>query len=221
MISPSSRKRGGIGNIETPLRGSPLSEAALNKAIAELGAHLRKRPEAKLLYPDKLVLIESAGKVAALSHLLGKSARVIALGGAPQGLDREKGVNIAAGFVPNPTPEAGARQGLEQAAAAISRVGQVVFATDDDRMGDYIAWQAKRLLAAQLDGCRTGRVLLGCVTKSAVERAFTSPVELDDRRILAEATREVVDWAVSRRLRDVVLESCGEKSFGPEIALET
>jgi hypothetical protein len=126
----------------------------------QLGAHLRKRPEAKLLYPDKLVLIESTGKVAALSHLLGKSARVIALGGAPLGLDREKGVNIAAGFVPNPTPEAGARQGLEQAAAAISSVEQVVFATDDDRMGDYIAWQAKRLLAAQLGGCRTGRVLL-------------------------------------------------------------
>jgi DNA topoisomerase IA len=54
-----------------------------------------------------------------------------------------------------------------------------------------------------------------------VERAFASPVELEDRRILAEATREVVDWAVSRKLRDVVLESGGEKSFGPEIALET
>ena len=187
----------------------------------QLGAHLRKRAEAKLLYPDKLVLIESAGKVAALSHLLGKSAHVVALGGAPQGLDREKGVDIAAGFVPNPTPEARARQGLEQAAAAISRVGQVVFATDDDRMGDYIAWQAKRLLAAQLGGCRTDRVLLECVTKSAVERAFTSPAKLDDRQILAEATREVVDWAVSRRLRSVVLESGREKRFGPEIAPET
>ncbi|MGI4792837.1 MAG: AAA domain-containing protein, partial [Janthinobacterium lividum] len=165
-----------------------------------LGTHLREREEAKLLYPEKLVLIEAGGKVAVLSRMLGKNARVVATGGVLLELGLENGVDIGAGFVPNPRWRAGAEEVLAKTKSQARPVAQVVFATDNDRMGEYIAWQAHRALSSALAGKRLSRVRLGSISRAAVGSAFAEPTGFSGPRILAEAVREVVDCLVSRRL---------------------
>ena len=68
--------------------------------IRLLGVHLRSRKEAKLLYPERLVLIEASGKLDALSAILGRTSRIIATGGALHTTDLRRDPDISAGFVP-------------------------------------------------------------------------------------------------------------------------
>lgn len=167
--------------------------------VHQLGAHLRTRPEARLLYPEKLVLIEAGGKLKAMQAILGKPCAVVATGGALHKLSLTDGVRIDAGFVPKPSLEAQADAALTKARAILNNVGELVFATDDDRMGEYIAWQAQRLLGDALAGKTLRRVRLGAITPAAVTHAFTQTNTLDENLILAEAVREVVDCLIAQR----------------------
>lgn len=205
-----------------PARLFPLTAAADGDArplpTRLLGTHLRGRDEAKLLYPEKLVLIEAGGKVGALSRILGKSARVVATGGVLLELGLEDGVDIGAGFVPNPRWRAGAEDAVTKAASQAQPVEQFVFATDDDRMGEYIAWQARRALAPALAGKRLSRVRLGSISKAAVSAAFAELKEFNEPWILAEAVREVVDCLVSRRLGQAARYNPGRTLVAAEVA---
>ena len=171
--------------------------------VHQLGEHLRKRPEAKLLYPEKLVLIEAGGKLATMQTILGKSCTVLATGGALHRLPLTGGVNIKAGFVPQPVLEDQAAKAIERACSVLHSVDQLVFATDDDRMGEYIAWQARRLLGSAVNGKTVTRVRLGAISATAVTTAFAGAGNeigsLNDKLILAEAVREVVDCLIAQR----------------------
>lgn len=183
---------------------SPMSGQVL-LPVHQLGMHLCQRPEARLLYPERLVLIEAGGKLATMQAILGKSCALLATGGALHRLSLRDGVDIAAGFVPKPELEQQAGAALAKARSLLATVGELVFATDDDRMGEYIAWQAKRLLGDALTGKTLRRVRLGAITPAALAKAFAQHHDLDENPILAEAVREVVDCLIAQRfarLRD-------------------
>jgi DNA topoisomerase IA len=169
------------------------------KPVHLLGAHLKSRPEAALLYPKKLVLIEAGGKLGTLRAMLGKASALTATGGALWNLPLDGGVDIAAGLVPRPTLAPQAQAAMDQARKVLGTVGELVFATDDDRMGEYIAWQARQLLGADADGKRVGRARLGAITPAQVTHALANLSDLDDDKVLAEAVREVADWMMTRR----------------------
>lgn len=169
------------------------------KPVHLLGAHLNSRPEAALLYPKKLVLIEAGGKLGTLRTMLGKASALTATGGALWNLPLEGGVDIGAGLVPRPVPAPQAQAAMDQARKVLAIVGELVFATDDDRMGEYIAWQARQLLGADADGKRVGRARLGAITPAQVTHALANLSDLDEDKVLAEVVRDVADWMMTRR----------------------
>lgn len=166
--------------------------------IHALGAYLRKA--GKRLYPHRVVLIEAGGKQATLAGVLGKDALVIPTGGALRRLEIQGGVDIEAGCVPRPTLEDGAAEVLRAVRKHLADTQELTLATDDDRMGEFIAWQAKMLLQDDLDGCKMTRVRLGALTPSIIKQAFAVPDRMHEGKVLAEATREVVDTLVTARL---------------------
>jgi len=180
---------------------TPASERAAFTPTHQLGAYLLGCPQAQALYPKQLVLIEAHGKKNTLEQILGKQSAVCATAGALFSLPLGSGVDVHAGFVPRPVPQDNAQDFLLAASKALAVVDHVVIATDDDRMGEYIAWQAQRLLAHQLNGKTLDRVRLGAVTRQAVLTALSAPVQLDESKVLAEAVREVVDCLISERLK--------------------
>lgn len=121
--------------------------------------------------------------------------------GALLKLPLKDGVDIEAGFVPRYELEDKAQQVIDKAADQLTNVNCVVFATDDDRMGELIAWQAKRLLVEHLRDKQVQRVRLGAIVKGSVIKALASPSGLDEAKILAEVVREVVDNIVTVRFR--------------------
>ncbi len=184
------------------------------KPVHRLGLYLKDTPGAGLLYPKKLVLIEAGGKLGTMSAILGKASAITATGGALWNLPLENGVDLAAGLVPRPAMNERAPAALAQARKILESVDELVIATDDDRMGEYIAWQALQLLGTDAAGKLVGRVRLGAITPAEVARAFAAPAFVDEHKVLAEAVREVVDWLVTRRFARLV--DCAPSSSDAE-----
>lgn len=184
-----------------PKRLFPAPEAneASLAPIHFLGAYLRKTPQARLLYPRRLVVIEAGGKQQTLARILGKSCAVIATHGALQYLPVRGGVDVAAGLIPIPRNEMGAGAFLGEVSKIIDAVEDVVIATDDDRMGELIAWQVQRLLKERASGKSLLRVRLGGINGPAVRAAFNAPGSIDEGKVAAESVREIVDLLVTQR----------------------
>lgn len=177
--------------------------------IHALGDYLRRTEQAQVLYPKQLVVIEAGGKLQTLNGILGKTSKVICTGGALYNLPIGTGVDVAAGLVPRPQLQSNAEAFLNQADEVLGTVESLVLATDDDRMGEYIAWQVLQALKTRTLSEQISRVCLGSINGPAVRAAFAHPTTLDDRKVLAEAAREVVDCLVSSRLQQNRLQSTG------------
>ncbi|MBC3884950.1 AAA domain-containing protein [Undibacterium griseum] len=179
-----------------------------------LGAYLKL--VAKPLYPRHLAIIEAPGKLVALRHVLGKEFRVEATGGSLWSLDLKEGVDDRAGLAPRPTLRSGAEAVIKRIAQAAQSVESVLLLTDDDRMGDYIAWQASRLTGLDAKGLPVKRARMGAITPGGIRDAITRATEgVDEARVLAEITREVADQMLTRYLSaylDNVLNHKGVRS---------
>lgn len=187
------------------------SSQASNTTLAPihlLGAYLRRTAQARLLYPRSMVVIEAGGKQHTLASMLGKEYGVLTTGGALQGLRLDGGVDIGAGLLPLPHPEKHAPAFLAEARKLLAAVEDIFIATDDDRMGEFIAWQVQRLLRNGIDDKRVVRVRLGAINGPAVRKAFAEPGVLDEGKVLAEAVRETIDCLVTQRFaQDTVLKA--------------
>lgn len=168
--------------------------------IHALGDYLRRTEQAQVLYPKQLVVIEAGGKLQTLSGILGKTSKVVCTGGALHNLPIGSGVDVPAGLVPRPQLQLNAQTLLDQSAEALGAVESLVVATDDDRMGEFIAWQVQQALNSRALPERISRVRLGSINGPAVRAAFSQATVLDERKVLAEAAREVVDCLVTSRL---------------------
>ncbi|GAB0078839.1 hypothetical protein TOC8171_42430 [Pseudomonas syringae] len=124
---------------------------------------------------------------------------MIATHGALQYLPIRGGVDVAGGLMPLPRNEAGAAAFLGEVSKIIDAVEDVVIATDDDRMGELIAWQVQQLLKERTSGKSLLRVRLGGINGPAVRAAFDAPDRIDERKVVAESVREIVDLLVTRR----------------------
>lgn len=175
--------------------------------IHALGHYLRTTEQAQVLYPKQLVVIEAGGKLQTLGGILGKASKVVCTGGALHNLPIGTGVDVAAGLVPRPHLQLNAEAFLDQTDEALGAVSSLVLATDDDRMGEFIAWQVLQALGDKTLPDHISRVRLGSINGPAVRAAFAHPAVLDERKVLAEAAREVVDCLVSARLLNSRLKS--------------
>jgi DNA topoisomerase IA len=199
-----SRAKASFLIFANPTRLFPLTETynvASLPPSRRFGAYLRALNVPRL-YPQQVVIIEAPGKLKTLSTILGKKSSVVATGGALWSLEFEGGVDVGAGFVPKTEPEKQTMPALARIAEEIATVDRVILATDNDRMGEYIAWQATlQLPPSALEGKKVRRARLGSITGDAVRSAIMNDGLLDDRRVMAEAVREVVDRLITQRHR--------------------
>ncbi len=181
--------------------GKELTDDDLSKLTPtrQLGVHLRYRARAQALYPKRVVFIEAGNKKETLSNILGKTSVVEATGGALTRLPLSGGVDIRAGFVPRPELERDASRFLDLAAQRVDGVEEVVLATDDDRMGEYISWQIRRLLKDSFEKKSLQRARLGAITRPAVLNAIDTHGDIDPRKVTAEIIREIVDCLIAGR----------------------
>ncbi|WP_163931075.1 type I DNA topoisomerase [Paraferrimonas sp. SM1919] len=74
------------------------------------------------------------------------------------------------------------------------KVDHIYLATDLDREGEAIAWHLKEIIGGSDD--RYQRVVFNEITKSAIQDAFSHPIELDIAKVEAQQARRFLDRVV-------------------------
>jgi DNA topoisomerase-1 len=147
----------------------------------------------------KLVIVESPAKARTLEKLLGKDYSLKASMGHVRDLPKSQlGVDIEQGFTPKyivPRAKSKVVKELKQAAKTASAV---YLATDPDREGEAISWHLVEVTKTNRKPYR--RVVFHEITKTAIERAFKHPHEIDMQLVNAQQARRILDRLVGYKL---------------------
>jgi len=146
-----------------------------------------------------LVIVESPAKAKTIGKYLGPDFEVTASKGHVRDLPKRKfGIDIDKGWVPtyqNLDDRVDLINGLKKQAA---KANIVYLAPDPDREGEAIAWHLKEAL--ELPDDRVRRVTFNEITKSAVQKAFAQPRQINEDLVRAQETRRFLDRVVGYQL---------------------
>ena len=170
-----------------------------------------------------LVIIESAGKVKAISKYLGNGFKVLASFGHVRDLATGKdktvkeevsGIQIGKGWKMRYLVDAGARSKtkkkgrrtqqeiLDELGAAADGATRVLLASDPDREGESIAWHIADQL--KLEPERTFRIRFNEITKNAIQKAMGDIAHIDMNRVKSQEARRAMDRVVGFPLSNLL-----------------
>src|SRR5256886_15508592 len=154
---------------------------------------------AKKTAKKSLVIVQSPAKAKTINKYLGDDFVVKASMGHVRDLpSKGMGVDLKT-FVPE-------YEILESRGKVVSELKKlakeskdVYLATDLDREGEAIAWHLKEALGISDE--RAKRVIFNAITKSEIQKAFSTPHKIDIDRVNAQQARRILDrivgWEVS------------------------
>jgi len=155
----------------------------------------------------KLMIIESPGKIAKLSAILGSGWKIAASVGHVRDLPlKEMGVE-APDFKP-------AYQLTERGVGVVAKLkglvkeaDSVYLATDPDREGEAISWHLQQCLNLS----NPLRVTFNEITPNAVKAALIAPRAIDVKRVAAQEARRVLDRLVGYMVSPELSSQAGER----------
>lgn len=189
----------GIGQSNEPSRDS---EGKVDSSMKYLGYYMNK-VGAKRLFPRKLVIIEADGKKRTLSEVLGPDYHVVATSGSflsscLGSVDKANHYRPSYEWVGEGADQK--RQTKAKIESILDEIADPAFddvflATDDDFVGETIAWHLTKLYDKKHPDIPVEfkRVRLRGMDSTSIHDAFDLPVKLDTNRVHAEVAREVAD----------------------------
>jgi DNA topoisomerase-1 len=225
-----------------PARKKPAPDAAAPKkapakkaastAVSKAPARKRPAPEATDAPAPTtprggydLVIIESAGKVKAISKYLGRGFKVLPSYGHVRDLATGKdktvkeevsGIQIGNGWKMRYLVDAGSKaknakgrgkrrsqqQILDELAEAARGASKIYLAADPDREGESIAWHIADQL--KLDPARTFRIRFNEITQKAIAQAMKDVGQIDMDRVKSQEARRAMDRVVGFPLSNLL-----------------
>lgn len=154
-----------------------------------------------------IVIVESPTKAKTISKILGNDFSVVSSMGHVIDLPQKKlGVDIKKDFQPQYEVIPGRQKILTSLKKEAKDKDNVYVATDPDREGEAIGWQLKDRLFKKK---KVFRVIFHEITPSAVNAAFKSPRDFDQRMIEAQIGRRVLDRLVGYFLSPLLWKKIG------------
>ena len=145
----------------------------------------------------KLVIVESPAKAKTINKYLGKDYVVKASLGHVRDLPVKKlGVDLENDFTPEYVNSKGKSKVIQELKKVAKDCEEVYLAPDPDREGEAIAWHLKELLKKGKKEVPFYRVTYNEITKSAIQKAFSDPHEIDQRKVDAQQARRILDRIV-------------------------
>lgn len=155
----------------------------------------------------KLMIIESPGKIAKLSSILGSSWKIAASVGHIRDLPtKEMGVE-APEFKPIYQLTERGSDVVKRLKSLVREADEIYLATDPDREGESISWHLKESL--QLKNPK--RVAFNEITQTAVTKALASPRTINGPLVAAQEARRVLDRLVGYTVSPELSRQTGEK----------
>ncbi len=149
----------------------------------------------------KLVIVESPTKVKTISKILGSDYVVKASMGHVRDLpERAFGVDIEHNFQPQYEENKGRSKNLSDLKATAKAASEIYLASDPDREGEAIAWHLKEVLGKINKKAPFRRVTFNQITKSAIEKAFVNPGDINMALVDSQQARRVLDRIVGYQI---------------------
>ena len=151
----------------------------------------------------KLVIIESGAKKKKLTSLLsqiygGGQFKVVASLGHIRDLPTgELGVDVANGFRPTYVTSKGKSRTIKMLGKQVADADAVYLAADPDREGESIAWHVVQVTRPKVP---IYRVTFNEITKTAVQRAFDAPRQINMDLVAAQEARRILDRLVGYKV---------------------
>ena len=146
-----------------------------------------------------LVIVESPTKARTITRFLGSGYTVLASYGHVRDLPKSKlGVDVDKNFEPQYLVPAKAKVAVAAIKAAAKKASEILYATDEDREGEAIAWHLHALLNIPNDHAK--RIVFHEITKTAIEHALETPRALDLHLVDAQQARRILDRLVGYEL---------------------
>ncbi len=147
-----------------------------------------------------LVIVESPTKAKTISKFLGKDYTVESSFGHVRDLPKSKmGIDIEGGtFEPTYVTSKDKATKISALKAAAKKSDDIIFATDEDREGEAIAWHLAHIL--KIDPKKAKRIVFHEITKHAIDQALEKPRTIDQSLVDAQQARRVLDRLVGYEL---------------------
>jgi DNA topoisomerase-1 len=155
--------------------------------------------------PKSLVIVESPTKARTIAAYLGADVSVESSMGHIRDLPRSAaeipakakgedwarlGVDVEHDFEPLYVVPKERKDRVKKLKEMLAGVDELYLATDEDREGESIAWHLTEVLKPKIP---VHRMVFHEITKPAIEAAFASPRELDQRLVDAQEARRILD----------------------------
>ena len=146
-----------------------------------------------------LVIVESPAKAKTINKYLGDDYDVVASKGHVRDLPKSRfGIDIENGWIPKYLPLKDRKEVLASLKKHATGAGIVYLAPDPDREGEAIAWHLKESLGLKDENTR--RVTFNEITKTAVQKAFTTAGNINMDLVAAQEARRFLDRVVGYQL---------------------
>ena len=153
-----------------------------------------------------LVIVESPGKIAKISKILGSGYNVMASVGHIRNLDPKKlSIDVNNNFEPEYIIIKDKRKVVSNLKDAVKSCKEVILAADEDREGEAIAAS----LAEVLNLKKPKRIVFNAITKAEIMNALKNPRLIDDKMVNAQKARMILDKIVGYRLSPLLWNNIG------------
>jgi DNA topoisomerase-1 len=141
-----------------------------------------------------LVIVESPAKCSKIESYLGPGYKCIATFGHFRTLDGLKSINMDNFHLKFSCMDEKSKQISRIKSEIESCMGNVIIATDDDREGEAIGWHVCDMF--KLPIATTPRIIFHEITKTAIDRAVSTPGTLNMNLVYAQFARQILDLLV-------------------------
>src|SRR5579863_2105736 len=148
-----------------------------------------------------LVIVESPAKAKTIGKYLGKQYSVKASLGHVKDLPKKDlAVDVDNDFKPVYEVIEGKRKLIQELKQATKGAESVYLAADPDREGEAICFHLQEELQERKNGPKFFRVMFNEITKSAIQKAFEKPLQVNLHLVDAQQARRILDRLVGYKI---------------------
>jgi DNA topoisomerase-1 len=160
-----------------------------------------------------LIITESPVKAKKIQEMLGSNYYVLSSVGHICNLKpNNQGVNIQNNFEPIYEIDEKKKDIYNKLIRAKKDCDKIIFAADQDREGEAIAWHLARLMNANL--LEKNRIVFTEITKQAITNALAAPRCIDMNLVNAQKSRQIEDYIVGYELSPIIKKFVNADSAG-------
>lgn len=150
-----------------------------------------------------LIIVESPAKAKTIQKFIGKDFDVVSSKGHVRDLpQKDLGIDISKNFEPKYVVLDDKKSLISEIKKKADAADVVWLATDDDREGEAISWHLMQV--TKIDPKKVKRIVFHEITKSAIEKALSSPRDLNVDLVNAQQARRLLDRLVGFELSPVL-----------------